>query len=68
MSFILTLVTISCILIIMASIDHIYNEGKIFLVANKEDLKQALIIFCIPLINIFVLILIAQRHLLENRK
>jgi hypothetical protein len=52
----------------MASIDHIYNEGKIFLVANKEDLKQALIIFCIPLINIFVLILIAQRHLLENRK
>ena len=67
MSFILFLVLISVIIVTVALLDHVYNDGNLFFVSEKKELTQALITLCIPVVNILVLIIIIQKHMVEKK-
>ena len=68
MSFLLLFVLISFIIVTVALLDHVYNEGNFFFVSEKKELTQALITLCIPVVNIVVLIIIIQKHMMERKK
>lgn len=67
MTFVLLLVLISVILVTVALLDHVYNEGNFFFVSEKKELTQALITLCIPVVNILVFIIIIQKHMMEKK-
>lgn len=67
MSFLLFLVLTSSIIVSVALIDHVYNNGELFFVTDKKELTQALIIFSIPFVNIMVLIIIIQKHIMRRK-
>lgn len=68
MAFLLLLVLTSVILVTVALLDHVYNDGNLFFVSEKKELTQALITLCIPVVNILVLIIIIQKHMVERKK
>jgi hypothetical protein len=67
MSFLLFLVLTSIILVSVTLLDYVYNNGELFFISNKKELTQALITLSVPLVNIFVLIIIIQKHMTGNK-
>lgn len=63
MSFILIFLLISFIMVSLALLDHVYNDGDLFFVREKKELTEALFMLFVPLVNILVVALVFKKHL-----